>query len=267
VTVAQAVDHVAAATSTTLTSIGDHVQLTAFDARDNAVTATVTWSPATGTVATVDQNGVVTAVGNGSVAIQGSAGGKSASILITVAQVVVSVDVSVVSGTAMFASLGQTATLAATARDARGNAISGASFTWSSDNAAVADVSSAGVVTAKANGTAHIFATSGGIQNADPGFAVTVSQVIASVVVSPSNPSVFTSILSQTVTFSAQANDANQNPVANAPAATWQSSDPSTASIDVNTGLATGHKPGSVTITATISTVPGSTTLTVIQYP
>ena len=58
--------------------------------------------------------------------------------------------------------IGATQQLTATARDASGNALSGVSYTWSSSDATVATVSTTGLVTAVANGTATIAATAPG---------------------------------------------------------------------------------------------------------
>ncbi len=58
---------------------------------------------------------------------------------------------------------GQTEQLTGTARDASGSAIAGETITWSSAPAGVATVSSGGLVTAVATGTATITASAGGI--------------------------------------------------------------------------------------------------------
>jgi hypothetical protein len=57
---------------------------------------------------------------------------------------------------------GATQALTATARDSKGNAISGAAIVWTSSSNAVATVSASGLVTAVAPGTATISASSGG---------------------------------------------------------------------------------------------------------
>jgi hypothetical protein len=59
--------------------------------------------------------------------------------------------------------VGQTATLTVTALSSTGTALSGKTFTWSSSNAAVASVSSSGVVTALTAGSTTISATSEGV--------------------------------------------------------------------------------------------------------
>src|SRR5205807_681907 len=58
--------------------------------------------------------------------------------------------------------LGGTASLLATLKDANGNTLTGRAITWASGNAGVATVSAAGVVTAAGVGSATITATSEG---------------------------------------------------------------------------------------------------------
>src|SRR5262245_6457657 len=81
--------------------------------------------------------------------------------------------------------LGRTRQFAAQARDANGNPVSGVTFTWQSSNSGVATVDAAtGVVTAVANGLAVISAHASGLTGQAN---VAVAQVVAAVVVSPSN--------------------------------------------------------------------------------
>src|SRR5204863_239008 len=58
--------------------------------------------------------------------------------------------------------VGQTQQLAATLKDASGNTLSGRAVSWSSSNSSVASVSSSGLVTGIAAGSAVITATSEG---------------------------------------------------------------------------------------------------------
>src|SRR5438128_597606 len=60
------------------------------------------------------------------------------------------------------ATVGQTVQLTAIPRDANGNPLSGLVITWSATNAAVATVSTSGLVTSMAVGVTAITATSGG---------------------------------------------------------------------------------------------------------
>ena len=70
-------------TSASMT-VGDTVTLTATVAPDNATNKTVTWTSSNKAVATVDQNGVVTAVGAGSATISAQAGNIIATCAVAV---------------------------------------------------------------------------------------------------------------------------------------------------------------------------------------
>jgi uncharacterized protein YjdB len=61
-----------------------------------------------------------------------------------------------------FASLGATSQLSATVKDQNGTTMSGAVVAWATSDAAVATVSSAGLVTSVADGTATITGTARG---------------------------------------------------------------------------------------------------------
>ena len=72
-------------------------------------------------------------------------------------------------------SLEETVQLTATAQDASGNTLSGKTFTWSSSDQSVATVNSSGLVTAVANGSATIMATTDGVNGTG---SVDVDQVV-----------------------------------------------------------------------------------------
>ena len=81
---------------------------------------------------------------------------------------------------AALVSLGETVQLTANALDANGNTISGKTFTWSSSDESLAIVSSSGEVTAVANGSVTITATTDGVNGTA---TILVDQAVASVVV------------------------------------------------------------------------------------
>ncbi len=113
--------------------------------------------------------------------------------------------------TALLEALGDTVRLAATVRDQRGQAMPGASVSWSSSADAVASVSSAGVVCAVAAGVATITARSG---NASGEAAVTVRQAAASVEVEPA--SLLFAAVGDTARLAARVRDRNGHPVGGA---------------------------------------------------
>jgi uncharacterized protein YjdB len=151
--------------SATLVSLGETVQLTA-SARDgdgNPISGhTFTWVSSSQGVASVSASGLVSAVDNGSATITATTGSVSGSASVSVAQVASSV--AVTPATATLVSLGETVQLTASAQDASGNAISGKTFTWSSSDESVIEVSSSGlVIAAGPNGSATITATTDGV--------------------------------------------------------------------------------------------------------
>ena len=158
--------------------------------------------------------------------------------------------------TADLAALGATVQLSAQVQDQNGQAMAGGAVTWESGAAAVAKVSTSGLVTAVANGSATVTATSG---SASGSAAVTVAQAVSSVAVSPAAD---TLVAGDTLRFSAVAADANGRAVAGVELQ-WTSSDTAVAVVD-ESGLATGVSAGEAEIAATASGVAGGATLTVL---
>src|SRR5207244_9050456 len=84
--------------------------------------------------------------------------------------------------------VGQTAQLSATAKDAAGNVLSGRAVTWTSSNSGVVTVSGSGLVTGVAAGSATITAASEGQSGTA---SISVANVpVATVTVSPASASV-----------------------------------------------------------------------------
>jgi trimeric autotransporter adhesin len=134
------------------------------------------------------------------------------------------------------------------------------SATWSSSNSAVATISSGGSVTAKAQGSTTITATSGTVSGSA---TLTVTATLVSIAVTPVNPSIApgtTEAFKATGTYS----DSSTQDITDT--VTWSSSAAGVATISngVSTqGVATAVAHGSSTITATLGTISNSTTLTV----
>src|SRR6266852_7006308 len=163
------------------TPVGQTVQLTATpeDAAGNALSGrAVLWSSSQSSVASVDANGLMTALATGSATITATSEGQSGSASITVTNVpVASVSVSPPSASVQVSG---TVQLTATPKDASGNPLSGRTVTWSSSNTSVATVNGSGLVTGAAAGSATITATSEGqsgsatvtVQGLPPGCSV-----------------------------------------------------------------------------------------------
>ena len=237
---------------------GAQKQLTAvvYDAAQNALAGrAVTWSTSNVDIATVDANGTVAAKSPGTATITAISEGKSGTATITVSEG--SVATVTVAPSPLSMSVGQTTQFTVTLKDAVGGVLNGRAVSWSSSNSAVATVSSQGLVTAVAPGTATITATSEGKSGSA---SITVAKVaVGSVTIQPAGPSV---VLGNTAQLSAIVRDVNGNVVTDR-TVTWTSSNPSVATVS-SSGVVTSVALGSTTITATSEGKSGTTLVTVI---
>ena len=228
----------------------DTVTLTAAVSPDDATDKTVSYSSSDETVATVNENGVVTAVSRGTATITAKTtdGGYTDACDITVKQSVTGVSVS--SKTSLLI-LGDSDTtndsvsLSAVVSPSNANE---QSISWSSSNEDVAMVDDSGNVTAQKAGTAIITATT-----ADGGFSdtcsVKVEQRASGVAVSPDLHTLVlgdTDTENDTVTLTAAVSpdDATDKTVS------YSSSDKTVATVDEN-GVVTAISGGSAIITVT----------------
>ena len=243
------------------TVVGQSVSLTAVprDAAGNPLTGRVVgWASSDNAIATVSSSGVVTGVASGTVTITASSDGQSGTATVTVTSVPVA-SVAVTPATTTV-TVGQTVQLAATARDASGQTLTGRAVTWTSASPGIASVSGSGLVSGVSAGSTTITATIDGVPGAT---TVTVGPVpIGTVSVSPStvtlNPG-------QTSPLSATVRDANGGTMANAQVS-WTSSNSGVATV-TSSGVVTAMAPGSATITASSGGVSGSATVTVAPLP
>ncbi len=166
----------------------------------------------------------------------------------------------VVSPASSYIAINGTQTYTATAQDAKGKTISGATFTWASTAPDVASIDNSGVATGHIAGTAQITASASGvISSAAMLNVITSSAPIASITLSPISASI---VVGQTQQFTAKATDAGGNAVSGA-TFTWSNSAAGVALVST-TGLATGVAPGTAVITASIGSVTSpAATLTV----
>jgi uncharacterized protein YjdB len=240
---------------------GQSTQLAASarDASGSVITGkSVVWSSSNTAVASVTAQGVVSGVGAGSTTITATVDGVSGTSAVTVSDVPVAKVV--VSPQAPTVTTGSSAQLTATLTDASGNAVSNRVVTWTTSNAAIASVSSTGVVTGIIPGTATITATSEGKSGST---TVTVTLLpVGSVAVSPST---LTLTPGQAGALAATVTDANGQVVTNRPVS-WTTSDGAIATVS-QTGDVTAVAPGSATITATSGSKSGAAVVTVSQVP
>ena len=138
-------------------SLGKSETLVATIYPDNATNKSVTWSSSNPSVATVSATGEVKAkaIGTTIITVRTNDGGKTATCSVTVTAEIISVTGVSISPNSLSMAIGDTQTLFAkiTPTDATDITVS-----WSSSNTLVADVSSSGIVTAKAVGTTTVTA-------------------------------------------------------------------------------------------------------------
>jgi Domain of unknown function (DUF1929)/Bacterial Ig-like domain (group 2) len=154
--------------------------------------------------------------------------------------------------------VGATVQLAAELKNGGGEPLTGRTVVWSSSNAAVATVSSGGLVTGVGVGSATITAASEG-KTGTAQLTVTAGQAtVAWVEVAPA-----TAILASggTVQLTATPRDATGQPLTGR-TVTWSTSAPLVATVSA-TGLVTGLAVGSATITATSDGKRGTAGVTV----
>ena len=158
--------------------------------------------------------------------------------------------------------VGASQQLAAVTLDSSGATLTGRVVSWSSSAPSVAAVSSGGLVTGAAAGTATITATSEGQSDYADVTVTSVAAPVASVSVAPASASV---PVGQTVQLTATPRDASGQPLGGR-TVTWVSNNPTVATVS-STGLVAGAAVGSATITATSEGQSGSSTITVTNPP
>ena len=158
--------------------------------------------------------------------------------------------------------VGATQSLAATVKDQFGKVMSGQSVTWSTSNANSASVSSAGVVTGVAAGSATISATSAGKAGTSVVTVTAPPPVVTTVTVSPPAASIQTGT---TTTLSATVKDQRGN-VMTGQTIAWSTDNAAAATVN-SSGVVSGIAAGSATIAAASSGVSGTATITVTSTP
>jgi hypothetical protein len=158
---------VSVAPPSTTIGIGATQQLTATikDASGKAIAgAAVAWTSSAQAIATVNAGGLVSAVAAGSVTITAASGGKTgtASLTVMAAPPPATVASVAVVPTPITLAVGGSQGLTATVKDASGNVMQGQAVTWTTANAAVANVGANGMVGAVASGATTITAKAGG---------------------------------------------------------------------------------------------------------
>ena len=249
--------------TTTLAAIGQTLQLTVSvsDANDHPIAEpAVTWTSSDEAVVTVDQDGLVTAVGNGMADVVAMAGAVSDMVSVTVMETSEPVATTVMIDPASHTleAIGETVQLAAVVLDQDENVMADAAVTWSSGDEAVATVDADGLVTAVDNGMADITAQAG---DAMGSASITVAQVPAAISIEVDAEATTLTEIGQTLQLMVTISDANDAPISE-PAVTWTSSDEAVVTVDQN-GLLTAVGNGMADVEAMAGDVSDMVGITV----
>jgi alpha-tubulin suppressor-like RCC1 family protein/uncharacterized protein YjdB len=217
----------------------------------------VSWSSSNPAIATVDANGLVTAVAAGSAIISATSEGVVGQAAVAVLPA--PVENVVVEPSLATVSVGEEITLAAVATSSDGAVLTGRLVEWSSMNPDFATVDEDGVVTGIAEGPARIRATVEG-RVAIANVIVTAPRV-ASVAFAPHALALDASA---TTPLTVTALDGSGNPIIGR-AVTWSITGSGSATI-TSDGLLTGTAAGPITVTASVDGVTSSTSLIVNQF-
>lgn len=225
---------------------------------DNATDKTVVWTTSNSEIATVDNNGIVTAIKQGKCVITASTlNGHSATCEVTVVPVIVAVEGITLNKYELDMEINEIFTLIATITPENAT---DQNVTWISSDANIASVSEYGTVTALSAGKAIIYASTSNGLTAECVVTVRPGEIaVESITISQSELLMregFTSELFAIV----RPDDATDKTVF------WTTSDPSIATVDEN-GVVTAIKQGTAIITA--SSANGKTDIckvTVVPY-
>ena len=226
----------------------------------------VHWTSKDWRVATVSDEGIVTARRVGTADILASVGNVVGSTTLTVVRQrrrVVMVNVALAAATI---AVGTTTQATAVLLDSAGNVVTGRTVRWKSTTTAIATIDSLGTVTAVAPGTTTIAVR---YQNNIGSAALTVVAAttgptpVASVTVTLASPEIRVGGATQATAVALDATGATLT----GRAVAWSTSNPAAATVDGATGIVTGTGIGSATIAATTEGKTGSAAVTVTAVP
>ena len=216
---------------------------------------TITWESDNESVATVDSEGVVTAVAKGSANITATASGKSDSVKVTVNVPVTNFTTPEATKTILRKS-SETITTSITPNDADEEA---KVITWTSSKPNIATVDENGKVTGVAEGTTTITGTLPNNMSVEVTVTVQIVPVTALEIVAETDEM----LKNDTQTLSATYSPTNATETSDV---TWTSSDPTVATVDEN-GTVTALKEGTTTITAAMGQVSDTLEIEVSEVP
>lgn len=234
--------------------------ITYYNNRGNtaAVPAGIVWSSNDNSIATVNQQGIVTGLAAGQTSIKITLNNISATALITVTAATVPERLAITSVVNSILT-GTTTSLTLTYFNNQGIAAPvPQGVVWSSSNNAVATVNQQGVVTGIAAGTANIIATLNSI-NTSIAITVTNPAIPERLEIAPGNANIFTGTTAVfTVTYYNSAGVVAPVP----PGVIWSSLNTAVATVNQQ-GVVTGVGAGQTTVRATLNSIQANATVTV----
>ena len=262
-----AVESVALNKTTLTLEQGQAETLTATVIPDNAANKNLSWDSDNKAVATVDEDGKVSALtaGTANITVTTEDGGKTATCVVTVTAPAAPIEVESISiKEATTIAIGSSETLTVTYTPSDAN--TGKEVTWSSSDESVATVDANGKVTGLKAGTATIIATSKTNSSITASCAVTVKAVaVTGVTLTPATATVQVDGTT-TLSYSITPDNATDKTVS------WSSDDENVATVDANgkvTGVAEGTaiitvktNDGGFTASCTVEVTESSTTST-----
>ncbi len=246
----------AAAITATISSIKGSANLTYSDGSSRDITSLVTWASSSNAIATLDVNGLLTAVAAGSTTISAALNGVTQSLLITVTTPTISsISVTPV-GLTLAIGINQQYVVTAFYTDGSSADLQSGAV-WSSSSPAVATINaSTGMATTVGPGTTTITATVGAFT--DSSDLTVVNAHLQSVSLTPATATIATGT---TLQFNATGifDDGSTQLL---PSVTWSSSAQNLLTVN-SSGLATGVAAGSVTVAANSAGISGTAAVTV----
>ena len=243
-------------------SLGETAQLvtTVYDQSGQVmVDAAVVWESADASVAAVDQNGRVTAVGNGATSLTATTGTATAMVAVSVQQVPNRI---VLSEPPDSLAVGDSIRMTAEALDGLGNPIASVTFEWSSSDTAVATVDREGWVRAWAPGTAQVVVGAAGT-TASAVAEIAAVQVPNRIVLSEPPDSL---AVGDSIRMTAEALDGLGNPIASV-TFEWSSSDTAIATVDQE-GWVRARAPGTAQVVVAAGPTAGAVAeIATVQVP
>ena len=234
------------------------------DGSTQNLTSQVTWTSSDTSVATIISGGLASGVSAGTTTITAAMPGVSGftTLAVQAPQAPTLNSIAVTPGNPSI-NTGATQQFTATGTYSNGSTQNITSqVTWASSSTPVATIIASGLATGASAGATTITAALSGVTGSTI-LTVQSPPTLSSISVTPANPTINTGATQQFTATGTYSNGSTQSITSQV---TWASSSTPVATI-IASGLATGASAGATTITAALSGVTGSTTLTVQAAP